>query len=106
MDHQHVPVLRRPEEARKLALGPHVDAGLAQAVLPQQPVDQFGETIHLFAARDGAATTMVHPVSLLLRLRFERAPVLRDGVAQTILERGKDDRHPAPNHGSELRIRT
>ena len=100
MHHQHVPLFGWPEETGDLAVRAQVDAGLAEAVLAQHPVDQLAKTIHLLAAGDGRPATAVRAGLLFVRLRFERAPVMGDGFAESVLKGWQNDGHPVANHGS------
>jgi hypothetical protein len=54
----------------------------------------------MLAAGDGRPVPVVRSGLLLALLRIQRAPVMRDGLAETVFEGWDNEEHTASNHGS------
>ena len=94
--HQHVPELRRAEEAGQ---GQHgalsADLCRIQAILPDESLRQIKEGVHVLACRHSATCSgiLLARGSLLLPRQIATAPEMLHGVTGAALEVGKLKTH-------------
>jgi hypothetical protein len=95
MNHQHVPLLRWPEETRKFELGTHVDVRFGHAIGREQPANQLAKPIHLLTACHRRPLAAIRAArKLLLRLVAQGLPIVSNRRTHMFLViSGDEGRH-------------